>query len=557
MGHRPSRVHSRKDREDAERPASTLAPSGENLVPPSNQLNTAPRAAPAVGPLRKESPLHRRSTTERVSQAENDETPDQQFVAYDPGPDPASVAARYGIDVTLDEARKLQRLETTFGRNQVRRWVGEEMPVETMGRPRDMQAFRQRPTGPLEDTPAAVESPTEAAPQRTTTSRFGHAPEEGARLATDEPQPNTQLGADLPLHAKLAVSPANDPAEQEAERVADQVMAMETDTTVHRDPAPESVAEDKNSPEQVRGLVRPVTVLRAGTTPVPTGTESTVRNSIRNGGKPLPAGTRSEFESKLRADLTDVRIHTGAAADEAARSINAEAFTVGTDIAFANGTYNPGSQAGKRLLAHEVTHVLQHQGSQTINRQEQSPGDEAPTEDEETSSAGNAAIVRTAEKRSKGDIGDAYAWDPGWWYTPNPNLAGARKKPRDWEKKQGASLADKPGEYIVNWGRGQPTCNVYVYDVLFQIGADPPLLGNNHYVDAARTHNGAGGYLTRITRDEIAPGDLFTNGIHMEIISSVSKSGKSFASLGAHEDGAYEMDPSRYADAENLRFWRV
>ena len=94
--------------------------------------------------------------------------------------------------------------------------------------------------------------------------------------------------------------------------------------------------------------------------------ESTERQiqSVRVGGTPIPDDTRSYFESEIGYDFGDVRVHTGRRADDAARSVNARAFTIGQDVVFRSGEYRPHTTGGKRLLAHELTHVVQ-QGAAT------------------------------------------------------------------------------------------------------------------------------------------------------------------------------------------------
>lgn len=77
------------------------------------------------------------------------------------------------------------------------------------------------------------------------------------------------------------------------------------------------------------------------------------------GGRPLEGATRERLEAGLGANLGAVRVHADAQADGLARGVQANAFTSGRDIFFREGTYNPGSQEGMRLLAHETTHVLQ------------------------------------------------------------------------------------------------------------------------------------------------------------------------------------------------------
>ncbi|MDQ1531796.1 MAG: hypothetical protein QOE37_1901 [Microbacteriaceae bacterium] len=88
--------------------------------------------------------------------------------------------------------------------------------------------------------------------------------------------------------------------------------------------------------------------------------ESPVLSMLRSGGgAPLPAPVRGDMERRLGADFGDVRVHTGAPAHESAASVGASAYTVGTDVVFQNGQYDPGSDQGRHVLAHELTHVVQ------------------------------------------------------------------------------------------------------------------------------------------------------------------------------------------------------
>jgi hypothetical protein len=88
--------------------------------------------------------------------------------------------------------------------------------------------------------------------------------------------------------------------------------------------------------------------------------ESPVRDVVRSDqGEPLDSKTRGQMESRLGEDLSDVRVHTGGKADQSARSINAQAYTVGNDVVFGGGKYQPESPTGQRIIAHELTHVIQ------------------------------------------------------------------------------------------------------------------------------------------------------------------------------------------------------
>jgi len=93
-------------------------------------------------------------------------------------------------------------------------------------------------------------------------------------------------------------------------------------------------------------------------------------NRARSGGRRLPEETRSYFESRMGQDFGDVRVHTGSQADRAARSVNARAFTLGSDVVFRSGEYSPNTRSGKRLLAHELTHVVQQGGGRDVPSQE-------------------------------------------------------------------------------------------------------------------------------------------------------------------------------------------
>ena len=151
------------------------------------------------------------------------------------------------------------------------------------------------------------------------------------------------------IQAKLQVSTPGDQHEQEADRVADKVMR---DTQEEEEPVQMKAAE-------------------GGGNQVSHGVQSQI-DGLRGGGQPLPSTLRAYFEPRFGHDLGEVRIHDGAQAAEAARSINAQAFTVGRDVAFAAGQYSPETGAGKRLLAHELTHVIQQNGATqgpTIQRQ--------------------------------------------------------------------------------------------------------------------------------------------------------------------------------------------
>jgi len=88
----------------------------------------------------------------------------------------------------------------------------------------------------------------------------------------------------------------------------------------------------------------------------------------KGGGRPLPERTRAQMERGIGADFSSVRVHTGSESQMLNRQLGAQAFTHGSDIFMAEGKFAPGSSDGQRLLAHELTHVVQ-QGASPVRRQ--------------------------------------------------------------------------------------------------------------------------------------------------------------------------------------------
>jgi len=87
-------------------------------------------------------------------------------------------------------------------------------------------------------------------------------------------------------------------------------------------------------------------------------------------GGAMDKGTRSFMESRFGADFGNVRIHNDSNSHQLSKKLNAQAFTVGNDIYFNKGKYNPTSSSGKHLLAHELTHTIQQKGAKTIQKQD-------------------------------------------------------------------------------------------------------------------------------------------------------------------------------------------
>ncbi len=101
---------------------------------------------------------------------------------------------------------------------------------------------------------------------------------------------------------------------------------------------------------------------RRASGPAVSGAPPIVDTVLRSPGSPLDGDTRQFMASRFGQDFEQVRIHDGALAAESARAVHARAFTVGQDIVFASGEYDPRSTAGRHLLAHELTHTIQQSG---------------------------------------------------------------------------------------------------------------------------------------------------------------------------------------------------
>ena len=120
---------------------------------------------------------------------------------------------------------------------------------------------------------------------------------------------------------------------------------------------------------QMRGLQEEEDKLRrnpSGPQAVASEAPEMMHQTLHSPGQPLDAATRGYFEPRFGHDFSRVRIHSDASAAASARSVDARAYTFGSDIVFAAGAFSPGTSAGRRLLAHELAHAVQQGGSATL-----------------------------------------------------------------------------------------------------------------------------------------------------------------------------------------------
>jgi hypothetical protein len=215
------------------------------------------------------------------------------------------------------------------------------------------------------------------------------------------------------IQAMLTVSQPGDQYEQEADRVAEQVMRMPDQATpavvrpegppqisrlqrkceqceeeqiqrqpmdeemeeeqIQRQPMDEKMEEEEEAPLQTKEA--------AGQTPQVTPAVQAHVEGLRDGGEPLPGTVRAFFEPRFGHDFSRVRVHTDQPAERSARAVNAQAYTTGSHIVFGAGYYSTETLDGRRLLAHELTHVVQQGASPmstaTMQRAPISTGDES------------------------------------------------------------------------------------------------------------------------------------------------------------------------------------
>lgn len=173
------------------------------------------------------------------------------------------------------------------------------------------------------------------------------------------------------LQAKLEIGSPNDPAEREADDVASAVMDNSSKKPCTCGTAG---AGDCEKCRQAGLQVARAPVAGSATTGV---APPILHSVLARGGQPLEGNTRSFMEGRFGHDFGDVRIHADSQAADSARAIGARAYTVGRDVAFGAGQYSPETGEGQRLLAHELTHVLQQQTASNLGsplRRKPNPG---------------------------------------------------------------------------------------------------------------------------------------------------------------------------------------
>jgi Domain of unknown function (DUF4157)/OmpA family len=183
---------------------------------------------------------------------------------------------------------------------------------------------------------------------------------------------------------KLTINQPNDVYEQEADPVADKVMRMEH-SSIQAKLLPDIPMQCKEINDE----------------------EATADNKLENyignlssGGQPLPGEVLNFYEPRFGRDFSNVKVHSDTVAAKSAASINALAYTSGNNIVFNNGQYAPNTDSGKRLLGHELTHVLQ-QGNTQQRIQKQSSCNNNSTPEAQFAATNPGKVFGSGDKNSE------------------------------------------------------------------------------------------------------------------------------------------------------------
>lgn len=190
----------------------------------------------------------------------------------------------------------------------------------------------------------------EAGSATTASTRFEH---DFSRIPVHPPAAGS-------IQTKLAINKPGDKYEQEADRIAQQVMGMpppqlQRSSVRHQDAGG---AQHLQCNPIARSITPLIQAKGSGGAIASNGVTEQIA-STRGGGSPLPESSRSFMESRFGTDFSHVRVHTGDYAARLSSDLNAKAFTVGRDIYLNSKNYSPESSEGRHLLAHELTHTLQ------------------------------------------------------------------------------------------------------------------------------------------------------------------------------------------------------
>ena len=274
----------------------------------------------------------------------------------------------------------------------------------------------------------------------------------------------------LRIQPKLRVGAANDKYEKEADHVADQVLRMQNSEVPTLSAKPQIVqrkcgdcangnntCQECSNEEEQDLTIQPKEKL--GHTFNAEPGLSINLNSIKHQGTPLSRSERNFFEPRFGADFSGVRIHSGRNASSLAENVNARAFTFGNNIAFGPGEFAPNNSKGRKLLAHELTHVVQQGRAHhpRIQRQVHPTCSVKTPENCATYGQWISGFSRLATFRSEDGIPRSQGGSPQRFRvigdraaSRSPNASTADRAPTPVSKRFGDQFVDHPTD---NWVR--------------------------------------------------------------------------------------------------------
>jgi hypothetical protein len=386
------------------------------------------------------------------------------------------------------------------------------------------------------------------------------------------------------VQRKRLVGRAEDQYEQEADEVAEAVMRSHARPAPLAGRAPLTVPHPAQSANARPALAAP---LKSVPPPALVPKQDDEARARRTSGSALPLAERRFFEERMGFDFGSVRIHTDALAVTASRDLQARAFTISNNISFNAGEYSTGTAEGRRLLAHELTHVVQQgaAGRARVASSDSEVGRVAGPFPRVSPMGTRGVVQRQEEKKEKkkappephpelaaaaeklgADNKESYekfqSGDRNWFFSPNGKLDGARRKPNgldsfaQFEKlsKNNSSAArvitdlaglDDTNISKADWqalkkaygqwpskmfavfqaveDRKGWTCNIFLGDSLFMAGKTK-MRGGDKYYSAAEIRKYPKVFV-EVPPESIQRGDIVSmhGGGHVEIVTKVIK----------------------------------
>ncbi|MFM9946759.1 MAG: DUF4157 domain-containing protein [Saprospiraceae bacterium] len=277
----------------------------------------------------------------------------------------------------------------------------EKMPATNDGRMREDKMIQEKPLVQRAEAPKEEEKPV----QKMEAPKEEERPVQKMEAPKEEEQPVQKMEA--PKEEEQPVQKMEAPKEEE-QPVQKMEAPKEEEQPVQKMEAP----KEEEQPVQKSAATTQANSETKSNSNQASPDFSARLSARKGGGAPLPDASRTQMEQGIGADFSGVRIHTDSEAERMNDDIHAQAFTHGQDVYFNNGKYSPESKEGQRLLAHELTHVVQQGGGlRKIQRQQVDEGHATryirPASDEEAA-VHNTRVLRSIESLERN------AADPGF-----------------------------------------------------------------------------------------------------------------------------------------------